>query len=378
MKIVHICLTGVYTEGWSYQENLLSKYHKRLGYDVTLIASEWMYDNDGNKTVSKQSNYVNPDGIKIIQKKKKKGDPDRKFRRFPDLFFTLSKEKPNILFVHGCQFLDVDQIVKYKRMNPKVVVYVDNHADFSNSATNWISRNVLHRIIWKKCAKKIEPYTRKFYGVMPSRVDFLIKMYGIPKDKVELLVMGADDEKIDELLNSEIKTSVRNQFNIDKDDFLVVTGGKIDLSKKQTLLLMQAVNQMEGVKLLVFGSVVDELKKELEDLCSEKVKYIGWINSSETNQLFAAADLVAFPGRHSVFWEQVAGMGIPLLVKDWKGTHHVDVGGNVKFIKKDTVDEIRHLLIEIINNDYDSMRAIAQTKGKERFSYRAIAKRSIS
>ena len=35
-KILHICLSGIVTDNFLYQDNLLSKYHKRLGYKVSL------------------------------------------------------------------------------------------------------------------------------------------------------------------------------------------------------------------------------------------------------------------------------------------------------------------------------------------------------
>ena len=57
-----------------------------------------------------------------------------------------------------------------------------------------------------------------------------------------------------------------------------MTGGKIDLAKTQTLLLMKAVGQMyeDRFRLIVFGSVVEELKEELSSLVDgKKVQYIG-------------------------------------------------------------------------------------------------------
>ena len=381
MKIVHVCLVGVYTEGWSYQENFLSKYHAKLGNRVTLISNMLMYDDAGKKVEAKETSYINDVNVKVIRLKEKKGKPLSKFQRYPDLYQKLVEEEPDIIFVHGCQFLDTDQIIKYKTVYPKTKIYVDNHADFSNSASGWISQNILHKIIWRRSAKRLLPVTEKFYGVMPSRVDFLEKIYSLPKEKIELLVMGADDEKVEAALDPAVKSRIRKQYGIADEDFLIITGGKIDLAKRQTLLLMKAVNNLSipNVKLLVFGSVVDELKNEVSELCSAAVQYIGWVDSKITDQYFAAADLVVFPGRHSVFWEQVAGMGIPMVCKYWEGTTQVDVGGNVRFIQHDSVEEITDILQGIIQNEdvYAKMKSIAQSKGKETFSYREIAKRSI-
>lgn len=377
MKIVHICLTGVFTEGWTYQENLLSKFHSKLGHDVTLIASSLMYDNGGKLSATNRSDYRNNDGVYVIRIEEKNQKPCSKFRRFPKLKKTLEGIEPDILFVHGCQFLDINTVIKYKIEHKNVKIYVDNHADFSNSANNFLSYHILHKIIWKRMVKKIAPYTEKFYGVMPARVDFLKTIYGLPDEKVELLVMGADDEKVAVALNPKSRDSIRSKYGIEKTDFLIVTGGKIDAAKMQTLLLMEAVNRINGIKLMVFGSVANELTEKMNQLCSDRVQYIGWVDSSKTDRYFAAADLVVFPGRHSVFWEQVAGLGIPMLVKDWPGTHHVDVGGNVKFLKTDSVEEIEIKLKEIIDRDYEKMKTVAQEKAMKNFSYMEIAKRSI-
>ena len=38
-KIVHVCLCGPFSDGFSYQENILTKYHARMGLEVHVITS---------------------------------------------------------------------------------------------------------------------------------------------------------------------------------------------------------------------------------------------------------------------------------------------------------------------------------------------------
>ena len=383
MKITHISLSGPVTDGMSYQDNLLPKYHKLNGYDVSVITSQFVWNEQGKIVKDLRAVYDNEYGIKTIRIKNKfKTHIHSKFKLYRNLYQTIEKEKPDILFIHGVQFLDIFTIKKYLKRNPQVIAYVDNHADFSNSATNWVSKNILHGIVWKKCAQVIKPYVKKFYGVLPARVDFLIDIYKLPEEKVELLLMGAEDEKVLEVQESNIKDKIREQYNIKPNDFLIVTGGKIDHAKKQTLLLMEAVKEInhDNLKLIVFGSIVEDLKEEVTALVDdEKIKYIGWIQSEQSYDYFGAADLVVFPGRHSVFWEQVAGQGIPMMVKHWLGTEHVDVGGNCEFLYKDSKEEIKEKLETIINhpNVYERMKNAAEEKGLKNFSYFNIAKQSI-
>ncbi len=384
MKVVHLCLGCFFPDGYSYQENMLPKFHKQLGYEVEVIASLITFDRDGKGIfLDKGSTYENEYGIQVTRLDNKQPlKLYRKLKRYVGTYEALEKAKPDILFIHGCQFLDMDKVVRYLKENPYVKVYVDNHADFSNSATNFLSKNILHKILWKHTAHLIEPFTTKFYGVLPARVDFLTDVYGLPKEKVELLVMGADDDKIEEVKRGGARETVRAQYHIARDDFLVMTGGKIDAWKTQTLLLMEAVRKIKDsrVKLIVFGSVTPELKEKVEALSDDsKVQYIGWVQSALSYQLFCAADLVVFPGRHSVFWEQVAGMGIPMLCKRWEGTTHVDVGGNVNFLEQDSADEIRNAICRLTDHpeEYRQMLEAANGPGRSQFSYKEIARRSI-
>ena len=144
---------------------------------------------------------------------------------------------------------------------------------------------------------------------------------------------------------------------------------------------MEAVNKLQDkkVKLIVFGSVIPELKENVEGLVSPYTQYIGWVQSDQTDKYYAASDLVVFPGRHSVFWEQVAGLGKPMLCKAWDGTRHVDLGGNVIFLEKDSVEEIYGIIKSLTEDKdtYQMMKTVAEQEGKKVFSYSDIAKRSI-
>lgn len=384
MKITHICLCGPVTDNWSYQDNLLPKFHKRLGYDVSVIASKYVWNKKGEIIRDERNEYFNEYDIKTIRIESKFGaNINSKFKMYRSLYKNIKNESPNILFIHGIQFIDILSIVKYIKENPEVEVYVDNHADFSNSASNWVSKNILHRFVWKSMGKIIEPYVKKFYGVLPARVDFLIDIYKIPKEKTELLVMGADDDKVKEAHEGSYRSKIREKYQIKDTDFLIVTGGKIDTAKKQTLLLMDAVNQIgnENIKLIVFGSVSSELEEQVKKLSDSKfVRYIGWIDPNDSYKYFSSADLVIFPGRHSVFWEQVVGLGIPIIAKYWEGTTHIELDGNCLFLYKDKIAEMKENILKLYNNPIklDRMRRAAKTHAAKEFSYYEIAKRSLS
>ena len=382
MRILHICVTGPYTDGFNYQENLLTKYQVKAKHEVHIIASEWQWGKNG-KIEKYEGNlgYKNADGV-LVHRLKINGEKDvfYRYKRFKHFYEEIEKIVPDVIFIHNLQFLDLDKIAKYAKKH-KVKIYADNHADFSNSARSK-SAVLFYKIIWRHMAQMIEPYTTKFYGVLPARVDFLKKIYKLPTEKCELLVMGADDEEVKRAGTEENQKKVRESLNVSNDEFLIVTGGKIDEWKTQTLLLMEAVRSLnnEKVKLLIFGPVSDAIREKFNKLYDEKfMRYVSWADTTAAYDYFAIADLVVFPGRHSVYWEQVAGQGKPMICKYWEGTTHIDMGGNVEFLKTDSAEEIKEKIRSLVNKDseYNKMLMVANDKTKTVFSYASIAATSI-
>ena len=385
MKIVHLCLCSFFPDGFAYQENMLPKFHKQQGHDVEVIASLVTFDEHGKPTLmDKPSAYINEHGIPVTRLDYKA--PKKLFsvlRRYEGFESALNKAAPDVIFVHGCQFLDIDIVACYAESHNDVRIFVDNHADFLNSATNPLSKYVLHGIIWKHCAKQIEPFTEKFYGVLPCRVDFLKDVYGLPAAKCELLVMGADDETVNEITENNTRKKIRDKFEIKDDEFLIVSGGKINGYRPETLYLLEAVNKLENanVKLLIFGRVADEFKEKFNELCnSERVIFVGWLDAKTTYSYISAADLVVYPGLHSVMWEQTVALGIPCIFRKLVGVDHVDIGGNAVFAEDASVDELTRLLNEIADfngEKYNNMQLAAQGEARKKFLYSSIAAESI-
>ena len=385
MKIVHICLAGGYTEGLHYQENIIIKYQALDGHDVSLITTDHCFTEGVWGLCRTESDYINPYGVHIIRLPFALPVPyviNRQVGIFKGFYKVLEELKPETIFVHNIQFQDIRKVAAYKKKHPEVTVYVDNHSDFSICARNWFARNTLYRFWWKPCAKFIEPYADKFWGVMPSRVDFLHNVFGISKDKIDMLVMGADDESVARAADPELRRSIREKYGITQEDFLIVTGGKIDAFKTQTLLLAKAVREIDrdNVKLLIFGSIDEDLKDGILSMCDgSKIQHVGWAKGEQPYEYFACADLVAFPGRHSVYWEQVAAQGIPMMCKYWDGTTHIDIGGNVEFLTEDSTAEIKKKLLLILDEPgkYDEMKKVARSDLRHQFSYKIIARKSV-
>jgi hypothetical protein len=381
MKILHCCLAAFYIDNFGYQENILPKMHKVQGHEVGILASTETYV-DGRLGYISSGKYYNSDEISVTRIPYVRWLPKvivRKLRIYNGVLKALNDFKPDIIFLHDCQFISIKEIAYYVSKNKGVRVYADGHTDFINSAKSWISYNILHKIIYKWCVNKIIPYTKKFYGTLPVRVDFFKNVYHTPSEKTELLLLGVDDTQVDFSQKESIKKRIRTELNLKANDFVVVTGGKLDL-RKNIHLLMKVISELDtlDIKLIVFGSVNTELKNEIMALAqSPNIRYIGWLPAEKCYDYLFAADIAFFPGTHSVLWEQAVGVGLPCVFKRWEGIEHVDLGGNCLFI--DSVDEIKDIVLQLYHYPdlIQNMRQVAIEKGIQAFSYFEIAKRAI-
>lgn len=384
MRIVHICLANFYIDNYSYQENILPVYHKKMGNDVTIIASWQSFDNNGKLFIRDYTNYTKyqtKDEIDIYRIPYKKGIYPKvlyqKLRLYEDWINILEVIKPDIVFVHGCQFADINKLIHFVRKN-HTKLYIDNHADYINSAKTWYS-NLLHRIVWKSYAKKIEPYVTKFWGVTPLRSLFLQDVYKIEPSKIDTLIMGVDIDNMEIDQRAIIRSKLRIELNVEDNDILLISGGKLD-KLKGTLKLLEAFIKLKktNLKLVLFGTISAEIKDEFYKYLNsdERINYIGWVNSDSIFKYFYAADIAIFPGTHSVLWEQSIGIGVPTIIKKWTGFEHLAINESIEEIENITVKNLAGSILKL------SKRLDFYTKcGEDNikiFSYKEIAKKSIS
>jgi 1,2-diacylglycerol 3-alpha-glucosyltransferase len=384
MKIVHICICGLWSEKYAYHDNLLPKFHKNLGNDVTIIAPTYagFFGYDGKIVEEEAGIFFLDSGIKLIRVKPliKSYAINQHLHLFHSIKQYVIDEKPDFIFVHDVYSFNYLSLITVKHLFPKTKIVFDNHADSINSTHNFLSKFLNGFIYRFFLTNRLNRISDIFYGVTPSRCDFLHSMYGIPRYKIKLLVMGADDEKMHLDQKILIRKEVRDKYNITDSDFLIVTGGKID-EKKNIHLLAEAVKEITcpNVKILLFGTICESLKDYVNNILCNRVIYIGWVNSDCVYNYFYAADLVVFPGLHSVLWEQAVACGIPCAFSDLSGFKHINFNDNCIFLKNSTVEYYKETIMSIYNDKakYNQLKINAQDERSLDFTYSRIAKKVI-
>lgn len=383
--ICHICILATFNDNFGYQDNILPKYHAKLGYKVYRFINTNSFV-DGKMVLDSrpQMDYTDNDGVTNFVFKISNSKMGRFMKKYEHIYERLTEIKPDIIFIHGPQTISVMDVIRYKKKNPQTKIFADNHGDFYNMPIDkgkFLSI-LNNRYIARYYAKTLTKHIEKLWGVTPWREHYLHKVYNIPHEKTGLLIMGGDDDLISFDDRETIRKSQRKKYGISEEDFVIITGGKID-RKKNVIPLMHAIESIEdkNIKLVIFGAVSDDLKEKFDELVSKNKNFIniGWQDIKGSNDWFLAADLAFFPGTHSVLWEQAVACGIPCVFKRFDKMNHVDTGGNCKFLNGESTEDMKDMLLAILKdgNMYAEMKRVAVGEGRKEFLYSHIAKKSI-
>ena len=366
MKIVHVSIASPWGDIYAYQENLLPHYHRKMGHEVTIIAP--IYSRVNDNTIEPVGESYLEDGSKLLRLApiiKSKAIMSH-LHIVKGLANAIDKEKADLVFVHDVGSFDYLCLKRIKRNKPKLRIVFANHADLVNSLHTPFSV-FLHKVIYKNL-------------LIPQLVKIADWFYGVPNEKIKLLLMGADDGKMKIGQRDEIRLDIRNRYCIDKDDFLIVTGGKIDLLKN-IHVLAHAINDLgrPNVQLLVFGTINKEMKPYFDAESSLNVLTIGWVNSNQVYEYFYAADLVVFPGLHSVLWEQAVASRVPCAFSKIEGFEHVQVNGNCILMEGKDSDYYKIMIKELIDAPltYMELRTSCESPLLEAFNYSKIAQQVL-
>lgn len=379
MKIIHVAPNAPYEEGWSYQENLLPKYQAKLGHQVILVVSTQRHHQPEQGCCSFED-YQSDDGYRVIR---------QPIHLFPlpflgrtlqhlEIYDLLCREKPDVIFHHGLISPSVRQAVRYKKhINPDCVILQDNHMDYNIGFTADCLKGRILKLIYRRLYRSTDRYINKVYGVTPWRKDYARDIFGVPEEKLDILIMGADDERLDFANRDRYRSELRQQHGIREDDFLIVTGGKID-QKKKIHLLMDAVKELEGVKLLICGTATEDFLEQYQSHLNPNVIDAGWIPSQQLYGYFFASDLAFFPGQHSVLWEQACASKLPCVFGKWEGMDHVNNGGNARFLDCNTPEQLRDMILQLrFTPEYQEMLAAARSDKTDIYLYSRIAEKSL-
>ncbi|MEO7181055.1 MAG: glycosyltransferase family 4 protein [Gemmatimonadaceae bacterium] len=383
-------LTELYADKSQYQENLLGKYYVKHGHEVTVIAgtsndARAFYADEHDATVP--ASEYRDGGVNVIKLPYSLNFLNR-LRRFAGVDEILEREQPDLIYVHDIH-LNLAEAASYKKKYPHCTIIMDYHADYSNSAKNWLSLHVLHKVIRKAILYRSRKYIARFYPVWPAAGVFLNEVYGIAPDEMELLHQGPDTDLARSTKAARAGAAVRHRLGIPDDAVVVFTGGKFN-RKKKTHLLIDAVMRIARRDLHLIavgdaGPADQEYKAALLRSCagSERIHLVGWQHGADVYRFMDASDFAVFPASQSVLWQQAISMGLPLIVghDDGQDASHMNMYGNVVILDEaDITVEVIAARIQAFLDDralLERLQRASLRTADERFDFNKIALQTL-
>lgn len=371
MKIVHIC--QYYNDGYGYQENLLPRYQKKLGHDVCVITSDRKsYFAGEMKPKVVGTGQFEDNGVRI-KRLQISGEFKGRYVRFTNLTMHLENEKPDYIFHHGLTATSLITAAKYKRKHPSAFLAADNHGDLNISARNALWRIAYYRTYWTSILKRWMKYIDLVFGVTPGRCFFAEEELGVPRDKVRLLPIGADEDGANTVFS--VLEAQKNKVTNTSNTLEVVTGGKW-FKGKGLEELVEAVKDLD-VSLKIFGKADDSFTEELIDSAPDNVSFVGWQDRKGTLQLLKEADFAIWPRQHTTLVEDAVATKTPLILRYHGSTSHF-IRGNGAYLYTGQSNEIRQLLDLLSKSEEIVFSMKANTpKILDLISYNRVARESI-
>lgn len=380
MKFVHIYLTGPFTDGLMYQENLLIEQHVLLGHDVTVIAATETFGKDKKiKFVDAGTSYLKC-GAKLVRLPYVIGlfkFMAKKIRAYRGLMQCIKNENPDRILFHGLTAWDLLTVARYVRNKTDVQLFADCHEDFNNSAMTWASRELLHKRFYKPifnfCCKQI----KEILCVTIESYNFAVDFYDSPKDKTRLFPLGCVIESHNSIQSR--RKIFRKTHGYNESHIVITQTGKLDRTKKLIDTLQSFIdNKSPQLRLLIAGQMVGDVKNECHDLINsdERITYLGWQSADNLLNVLAGADFFLQPFGQTTSTQMAMGCGCVILAQDLP-SHRWLIGAN-GYLFKDSSELPQVFNLVLSNQDKIEHLKLATMKfARDNLDYKILAQQII-
>jgi len=377
MKIIHICLASHYTEGMSYQDNLLPEQNAYDGNNVIVVSD--CYKFNGSQLVKvHEEDKVLKSGVRLVRMEYDKVINTfitSKVRKVSKLYHFLDFEKPDVILFHGAAGYEMLNVAKYKKNNKNTKLYVDSHIDYNNSAKLKISLYIQYRLFNRLIIYKVKKYIEKFLFVSFECKVFLMNVYGLTERELEFYPLGG--KIINRHDKNLLSKKVRGREGYQPDDIVIVHSGKL-VSAKKTKELIEAFHSVQSnkLKLIIIGHIPKEQIGVLEPLIvkDKRINFVGWKDTDELTEYLCAADMYFQPGTQSATMQHAICCGLPIALFPYESHRHY-LDGNGFFVT--TVNDYRLVFKNILENP-ESLKNMSESSYKLAYSlldYKILAAR---
>lgn len=298
MRVLFLCTGNQFNPYMLYKENYFIKAAVENKDEVIVIASQYMYVEGVMGKV--ETGIEEREGYKLIRVpyhffiNRYITEKIRKVDNFQSMVINIA---PDVLFVNCPQIYNITDMKNIKRALPKIKIILDFSTKYINSARNFLSKNVLHRMIYRNWLLRSQSEFDKILYVSIETKQFITEMYGLDEEKMEYNSLPA------EIVSAEkreiLKKQVFERYSFTDKNIIFANSGKIN-SLKRTIELVKAFMKVpnEDFRLIIAGSITEDIKDELLTLIKKdsRIIYTGFLKGEELIEILCATDMYMQPG----------------------------------------------------------------------------------
>lgn len=348
---------------------------------MTVLASTETFGEDQYLTYVEPSTYIGRDGAVVIRLPYRRFLPHRlarKLRIHPGVYEQLRLLQPEVILFHGLCGWELQAMARYKRDYMQVRLFADSHEDLHNSARNFLSRHVLHRLYYawiiRRCLSSIE----KILCVSLETMDFVHTAYGVARDRLEFFPLGG--RVYDDLEYQNRRVRGRSAAGVSEGQVMLLQTGKMG-NRKKILQSIRAFIATPGahMRLIVAGSFDEAVREEALSLIETdaRIKFVGWQSTNALDDMLCGADVYLQPGTQSATMQMSLCARCPVILAEFS-SHQPFVDGNGWIIRDEV--ELISVLSEIskCSQKLNEMSVRSLEIARRYLDYRILAKRILS
>lgn len=238
MRVVFVCLGDPFSEQMLYVENYFIKACQEERCEILVIADNFRYEQGRLVEGEEETLEIGRQTTLIRIKYDKVVTPflTKKIRKSKCLYGMLEGFKPDVIFYNCIQIYNIVDIKRLKHKFPDVRIYGEVSTTKYNSGMNFLSKYILHRIIYKSWIRSVEQYFTKIYYIVPESKEFLVSEYGVNEKYLKFNPLPA--KVISEVEKLSCRKIILNKYNLNDSDILLVHSGKMG-RKKRTIEILK-------------------------------------------------------------------------------------------------------------------------------------------
>ena len=378
MRILIVTTGNEFTPSMLYKENYLIKAAQAHGDEIFVFANQYTYVKGKTELVVAEEKV---EGYTLKRfKYRSYGNKmlTSRVRRIDGLENEIIRLKPDLIFFNCGQVYNIKNLKLIKQALPEVKIVLDFSTKYLNSARNWFSRNVQHRLMYRSWLQQALPYVDKIFYISQESKVFAKEMYKFPDEIME------HNNLPGEIIPVETKMAYKHEvfakMGMTKDTIMFMYSGKIYPEKKVDRLVRAFVRtEVPNFRLIIIGVYNDDSSRlAIEPLIAsdKRIKFMNFVSGSELTKYVCAADLYIQPGSISQTCQTAVCCGTPLCFNDIP-THREIYNGNGFFV--DSEEDIYNVFETISKNPsiLKDMSRKAYLMAREELDYHVIYRKIL-